>query len=137
MFVIDDLVYVTQVSSPKPRHNKLKDTLDFIKLFESQKLLAVINLNYMFPVPKKELMNLEYKNIDKYVNFADKIQENNYIHLLKKEMSIIQGKPLTQNAIKIYNLKSTNPNHSISKRSLDFKRLDELANEYSKTPLLV
>lgn len=34
LFEIDDIAYVSQVSHPKERHNKLKENLDFIKLYE-------------------------------------------------------------------------------------------------------
>lgn len=32
LFRINDLVYVTQVTSPKPRHYKLKESIDFYKI---------------------------------------------------------------------------------------------------------
>src|SRR5690554_5904147 len=60
LFEVDELVYVTNLSSPKPRHYHLKSTLDLVKLYISDepnpdRLIAVVNLNYMFPVPKKYL----------------------------------------------------------------------------------
>lgn len=65
LFSFDDYVYVTQVSSPKQRHYKMKDSIDFFKVKHSDgRLISVINLNYMFPVPKDELHDLLYENID-------------------------------------------------------------------------
>ena len=54
LFEKDGLVYVTQISSKKPRHLKMKESIDFVKIFDktNKKLISVINLNYMFPVPK-------------------------------------------------------------------------------------
>ena len=51
LFETNSLLYVTQVSSPKTRHNTMKQNLDFYKLYDKsdKKLLAVVNLNYMFP----------------------------------------------------------------------------------------
>ncbi len=139
LFTIDDLVYVTQVSSPKPRHRNLKETIDFVKLFNNKDLLAVINLNYMFPVPESEseLSDLKYKKLDDYINFSSAMQKSQYINLLKKEMSIIQVKPIENKAIKLYSLKSTDPDNPISKRSFDFKQLEILANAYLKELLPV
>lgn len=54
LFEVDDLIYVTQVSSLKPRHSTMKEDLDLIKLYDGNRLIAVVNLNYMFPVPKRK-----------------------------------------------------------------------------------
>lgn len=68
LFEIGDFVYVTQVSSAKERHKKMKQNLDFYKLYQGKddKLLAVVNLNYMFPVPKELIENLDYGKMDEY-----------------------------------------------------------------------
>lgn len=51
---VGDLAYVTQVSSAKPRHNKIKANIDFQKIIHNDVLIAVVNLNYMFPYDKPE-----------------------------------------------------------------------------------
>lgn len=66
---VGDLAYVTQVSSAKPRHNKIKANIDFQKIIHNDVLIAVVNLNYMFPVPVSEMTDLEYGKIEEYVDF--------------------------------------------------------------------
>ncbi|EGQ79730.1 hypothetical protein HMPREF9094_1236, partial [Fusobacterium animalis ATCC 51191] len=52
---------MTQISSKKPRHLKMKESIDFVKIFDktNKKLISVINLNYMFPVPKSEIIEVK------------------------------------------------------------------------------
>lgn len=38
LFEIDNLIYVTQVSSPKPRHMHMKNSLDFQRSFDFKTL---------------------------------------------------------------------------------------------------
>ena len=92
LFFVGDLIYVTQVSSPKEKHEKLKNNLDFKKLYSSGQLIAVVNLNYMFPVPEKYIADVDYDNIEKYRSFASEKEKNDYIYLLKTEIKIINGK---------------------------------------------
>ncbi len=141
LFTVDDLVYVTQVSSPKPRHNNMKNSIDFYKIIEpkSNRLIAVINLNYMFPVPINELTKLNYSDIDKYVAFKDTATRNKYISLLKTEMAEIQKLPLEQAALALYQRKYSKPDDKISQRCFDFKDLEKGAYEWTQKelPILV
>ena len=91
LFEIGDFVYVTQVSSAKERHKKMKQNLDFYKLYQGKddKLLAVVNLNYMFPVPKELIENLDYGKMDEYREFISDEEKSQYIAFLKKEMKLI------------------------------------------------
>lgn len=132
LMTIEDIVYVTQVSSPKERHQKLKQALDFYKLHNGNNFIAVVNLNFMFPVPKSEIKDLNYKNIDNYVNFPSKTYKNNYIALLKTELKIINQFDLHSAAQKLYDLKSSDPHNKISQRCLDFKLLESYALSYQK-----
>ena len=65
LFETSNFYYVTQISHPQKRHLTMKNNVDFKKIFfpGSNKLLAVINLNYMFPIPKSEKRPLYYKDI--------------------------------------------------------------------------
>lgn len=64
VFQINDMEYFAPLSSFKPKHEKMKEGLDFIKILR----YAVINLNNMFPVPYSERV---------YVNF-ETIKDPNY-----------------------------------------------------------
>ncbi len=131
LFEVGNLCYVTQVSSPKPRHYNLKASLDFEKIHYKRNLLAVVNLNYMFPVPKNELTSLKYKCLPQYRTFKDMNEMNKYISLLKLELSVIQRLDIERKAEAIYSLKANNPDHIISRRCFDFKQLEALALNWS------
>ena len=132
LFEKDGLVYMTQISSKKPRHLKMKESIDFVKIFNktNKNLISVINLNYMFPVPKSEIIEVKYKNIDNFRTFSSLDEKNKYINLLKYEMKVINNKNIQAQALKVYN--SVNTDSFLKNRSLPFLLLEEKATEYSK-----
>lgn len=132
LFEIGDLVYVTQVSHPQARHNRMKDNLDFVKLYDGSRLMAVVNLNYMFPVKKSKLTEVNYGKLDEFRTFKNNHQRNNYITLLKKELRQIKSKKVNEKALALYNLKYTYPEHAVSKRCIDFKMLEQKCIEFKE-----
>ena len=128
LFEIDNLYYITQVSHPQDRHKKLKQQLDFYKLFDpNNRLIAVINLNYMFPIPKEETTPFLKKHIDTYRTFKTQSEKSKYIDLLDIELRIINKMNLSDKAQELYKLKYDKPEDTISKRCIDFKRMEKLA----------
>jgi len=132
LFEKDGLVYVTQVSSKKPRHLKMKESIDFVKIFDktNKKLISVINLNYMFPVPKSEIIEVKYKNIDNFRTFSSLNEKNKYIDLLRHEMKVINNKNIQTQALKVYT--SISKDSFFKNRCLPFLLLEKKAIEYSK-----
>ncbi len=51
LFMIDKCEYFAPLSSPKPKHSKLKNTLDLIKIENGT--YGVVNFNNMIPVMDK------------------------------------------------------------------------------------
>ncbi len=77
LFEVDDLIYVTQVSHPQTRHLTMHNALDFHKIYlpndslsSTDRLAAVVNLNYMFPLPKTMLKFLDYSAIEQHRTFS-------------------------------------------------------------------
>ncbi len=124
LFEINGFKYFAPLSSFKPKHKRLSETVDFIKIGD----MTVINLNNMFPVPEgvfslinpKTEKNLQYRTL-----------LNNEIRIIrKKEEQIIN------NAKSVYNHKMTNDGKSkLSQRCNDFKLLEEKCYEYIKKSL--
>jgi len=137
LFEIGDLVYITQVSHPKKRHNKIKENIDFLKLYNANQLIAVVNLNYMFPVHKSRLVEVQYKYIENFRKFQNEILKNGYITLLKKEMKEIRRRKIDEKAVNLYNHKYDYPLNAVSLRCLDFKKLEQKCIEYEHTKQLV
>ncbi len=50
LFMVGEIEYFTPLSSPKEKHQKMKNNIDFIKLSGGK--LGAINFNNMIPVKK-------------------------------------------------------------------------------------
>ena len=123
LFEINGFKYFTPLSSFKPKHKRLSETVDFIKIGN----MAVINLNNMFPVPDG-IFSLKNPKTEKDLQYRTLL--NNEIRIIrKKEEQIIN------NAKSIYNHKLTNDGKSkLSQRCNDFHLLEKKCKEYiSKT----
>lgn len=134
LFESEDFYYVTQVSHPQPRHLKMKSNEDFKKIYipDSNRLIAVINLNYMFPIPKCMYEKLQYKDIEKHRSFKDEKEKSKYIGLMKTELKIMNGMNLSKAAMKLYDNKYRKPESDLAKRCIDFKDIEKLALQYIK-----
>lgn len=132
LFERNGLVYVSQVTSPKPRHYKLKESQDFLKLYDNNRLIGAVNLNYMFPVPKALIINVEYNNIQKFRMFNNNEDKSKYINLLKAEMKEIKTKDIQTKAKNLYKLFEKSPEHNVVKRCLNFKLLERKSIQYCK-----
>ena len=129
----DNFVYVGQVNHYQPRHNSLQEDLDFKKIYdltESNRALCVVNLNYMFPVPKTEIVNINYSEVEQLRDFDTEREKTNYILLLKKELRSINSRNLAEDAKNLYNLKIEKPEHRVSKRTFDFNALEQKCLEW-------
>lgn len=130
LFSIGNLVYVTQVSHPQQRHKYMKEDMDFIKLYDRTRLIAVVNLNYMFPIHKSRLIEVEYKNIENFRTFESEKNRNDYITLLKREMKEIRTRKIDEKAVKLYKHKYDYPSDRVSNRCVDFKKLEQKCIEF-------
>lgn len=144
LFSVGNLVYVSQVSSAKPRHKTLKNSKDFIKLYfpslvkgAPDELIAVINLNYMFPIPRRLIQYLEMKNIDQVRTFRNENEKTKYIDLLNKELAAINTLRIDEKAKALYKFVEEYPQHPISARCFSFKDLEISADEYNKQEVLL
>lgn len=137
LFEIGDLAYVTQISHPKARHETMKNAPDFVKIFVKDKnpsnpdrLVAVVNLNYMFPIHKSLLKILEYKNLEDHRTFKTPKEKSQYIDLLSKQLNAINKLGIEGKAVKLYERKKQFPSDFVAKRCVDFCALEVLAYEY-------
>lgn len=133
LFETNDLLYITQISHAQPRHQKMKQQKDFYKIYDSKqpsRLLAVINLNYMFPVPQSEVCRFEKKKIDSYRTFSSEDEKSKYIDLLDRELAVINTLNLSVAALEVYKIKYSCPDSPIARRSLDYKKLEKHVQDW-------
>ena len=116
---INGYKYFAPLSSFMKKHRKMRERVDLIKI----KDIAVINLNNMIPVPEGD-----FKLVD-----INRIKDKNYRYLLQSENIEInkQKERIRKNANTVYKHKCVNNNGtSLSKRTNDFKILEQLYKEY-------
>lgn len=108
----------------------MKQQKDFFKIYDPnncERLIAVVNLNYMFPVPKNELLPFEKSEIHTYRAFKSEKEKSKYINLLDLEIKAINTLNLDSAAMFIYENKYRYPQSKIAQRCLDYKQLEEFA----------
>lgn len=116
---INGYEYFVPLSSFKPKHQKMKEGIDFLKI----KQYAVINLNNMFPVPK---------GLCTYVDIN--AQRNpKYKALLLAEYRAIKAiqEKIRKNAKTLYHLKLREGDSTpLAKRCNDFQLLEKTCTDY-------
>lgn len=131
---VNDNDYYVPVSSPKPKHFRMSDSVDFIKInhYSTGDLLCVLNLNNMIPAPKNCVEQLKSNNVDKYRTFTSETEKNDYIFLLMEELLSIKDKEdkILNNANKLYQICSTIPDSPILLRCCKFKELEKICNKW-------
>lgn len=131
LFEINDCKYFAPLSSPKPKHLKMKNQIDFYKIDSGK--LGAINFNNMIPIPEDE-----YEIIN--VNVPNLItNERNYQELLKDQLRWINRDSfeLKQKAKKLYLKRMDNKlSENIAKRCCDFRLLEEKCKEYEKLKVI-
>lgn len=126
LFEIENCQYFAPLSSPKPKHIKLLNTLDLIKIDGGK--LGVINLNNMLPVHNNnyELIDLDKTN-DKRFNHSRIILLRNQLRWLNTNKVEIYKKSTILYKKYVNGLLPVN----VMNRCCDFKLLEEKCREYN------
>ena len=116
---INNMKYFAPLSSYKEKHKRLKESLDLIKI----KRYAVINLNYMFPVPPDCYHMVDFSK-EKNDHYRDLLRaEYRYIKMIREK--------IWKNARTLYNHKLKNKESTpLAKRCYDFKELETICRGY-------
>lgn len=122
---INEHNYLVPLTSPKEKHLKMKNNLDFIKIERGE--LGAINLNNMFPVKKGcySLIDIEAENSE------------NYKILLRKQLSWCNEEKnenyIYKNATKLYDeITKKNEKSIFWKRCCNFKLLEDKILDFFK-----
>lgn len=116
---VNGMDYFAPLSSFKPKHNAMRDGIDFIKI----KNYAVINLNNMFPIAP---------NTYSYVDISV-VKNEKYKELLRAEYRYIKSiqERIRKNALTLYKLWLKDGNKtSLGKRCNDFTLLEDACKKY-------
>ena len=126
IFTIDGNNFFAPLSSPKPKHIKMKNGADFHKITSGHQ--GVINFNNMIPIPNTELILIDIHSIP----------DENYKNLLNSQLRFINSNQevLKKKAEKLYQLVTSDDsilsNHQlqVKKRCIDFSLLLEQCKLY-------
>lgn len=125
--------YVVSLTSPKPKHLKMKNNIDFLKIDGGK--LGAINFNNMFPIIDREDLYIDvvesYKQKDIYST-----EDEQYLNLLNNQITWINKEEnknrILKNATKLYDLYINDKlADSIRDRCCDFKKLESIYHLYS------
>lgn len=127
LFMIDKCEYFAPLSSPKPKHSKLKNTLDLIKIENGT--YGVVNFNNMIPVMDKNyvIFDLNKKTENRAENFRLELLRNQLRWLTANKKNVNTKSKL------LYNLyKSNKLPKNVKDRCCNFPLLEEKCREYNK-----
>lgn len=116
---IKEFKYFAPLSSFKPKHSKMAESIDFIKI----KDYAVININNMIPVPDGQYVLVDVNGT----------KDPHYKYLLQAESREInrQRNRIIKNAQIVYSHKLRSGNETLlAKRTNDFKMLEQKCKQF-------
>ena len=127
LFEIDTCHYFAPLSSPKPKHRKMKNMIDFFKIKDGE--LGAVNFNNMIPVTDKNytLVDLNKETLT--------IAELKYQKLLKEQLSWLNAhyRQVKNKSFRLYQLyNSEKLPANMKSRCCNFKLLEEKCIEYNK-----
>lgn len=124
--ILDDKKYCIPLTSPKPKHEKMKNDIDFSKMFDKHnKLIGALNFNNMIPVSERFIKPINI-NPSKY----DSPKEKAHKELLNNQLDWCNDniENITKKANKLYKFVTQTPEKSrnLVRRCCDFKKLEEV-----------
>ena len=126
LFKIDTFEYFAPLSSPKLKHLKMKNTIDFFKIKGGE--LGAVNFNNMIPVQSN---NYQIIHLNRKVNT---LAEKKYQELLKDQLTWLNENyiQVKNKSSKLYNLYISNKlSKNIMERCCNFKLLEEICEQYN------
>ena len=127
LFKIDKCEYFAPLSSPKPKHKNMKNTVDFFKIKNGE--LGAVNFNNMIPVTEGN-----YTLVDLHKE-ALTLSELKYQRLLIQQLAWLNSNyhQVKNKSFKLYQLYNNDKlPKNIKSRCCNFKLLEEKCMEYNK-----
>lgn len=126
-----DARYCIPLSSPKPKHDRMRSSRDFSKILDDNgKLIGVLNFNNMIPVNESVLID-----IDITVRPGDSASDRAYKLLMRNQLKWcnVNRDLIRRKAAKLYRIVTERPEtaYGLVKRCCDFKRLEQALDWWS------
>lgn len=124
IIIMEQHNYCIPMTSPKPKHSKMKNDLDFSKILDSNNcLIGALNFNNMIPVSDDVIQKLDIRP-----SSSDTPKERAYKELLNNQLDWCNDNidNIIKKANKLYRLITQSPEKSfnLTRRCCDFKKLE-------------
>ena len=129
--ICDSKEYCVPLSSPKEKHKTMKNDVDFMKVFDGEKLIAVLNFSQMIPVRPDVIQQVNMRP-----SKSDDEKTKHYKKMTSKQLSFCQKNQdaIVKKANKLYDLiTSGKGSHNLQKRCCDFTRLESVLARYKRS----
>ena len=126
--VCDSKQYCVPLSSPKEKHKSMKNDVDFMRIYDGDKLIAVLNFNEMIPVRPDVIQPLNLRP-----DVHDDEKTKHYKKITAKQLSFCQKNQdaIVRKANRLYTLiTSGKASFNLKKRCCDFTRLESVLGRY-------
>ncbi len=120
--------YCIPLSSPKDKHRKMKNSMDFSKIEVQDRLLGVLNFNLMIPVEPEQL-----QPIDTIVHKRDRPNIKHYKKLCLQELEWCQTncETIFNKANVLYKKYISGDSFSCRNRCVNFLKLENECRKYN------
>ena len=126
VLTVNDNRYYVPLSSPKPKHAKMQDRIDFIRLEHRNQLKGVLNINNMLPVNDSLVKKIEINNITD--NFYKNLLNMEIVDIRRKRATILKNAGIIYNKMTKY--RSEPQNQRLASVCYDFVLLEQKLQEY-------
>ena len=121
-----DRSYCIPLSSPKSKHERMRNERDFTKVFDPKgRLIAVLNFNNMIPVDSSVI-----RAVDLRAKASDKADERAYKALMRNQVEWCNAHAdeIVRKANKLYDIVTEHPEQfrGLVRRCCDFRRLESV-----------
>lgn len=118
--------YCVPLTSPKAKHQKMKNDRDFSKIFDRNgKLIGCLNFNNMIPVNENVIHRVDMK-----IRPNDSSKDKAYKHLLNDQLDWCNENrdAISRKANKLYKIVTETPEKmkNLTRRCCDFKKLEKV-----------
>jgi len=123
LFEVNNCLYFAPLTSPKPKHLTMKNSLDFYRIDNGK--LGAINFNNMIPVKENNIEIINHKNIN----------DSQYSKLLKQQLRYLkrnQNDIFKLSKILYNSYTKRRLNKQMRERCCNFSLLEKKCYEYNK-----
>ena len=133
--ICDGKKYCIPLTSPKPKHQTMKNDKDFTRMFDkNNKLIGCLNFNNMIPVDDEVLLAVDMK-----ISNEDSEKTKFYKALLNDQLDWCNDHymDITNKAEKRYKIVTETPDKMkrLTRRCCNFKKLEFVLNKWIKDTL--